>query len=203
MGAADINYIVDDHERDLVETKTEAPHHVEEKITTVYADECDQLSCYANCRISLQGGGGCSNNLCRCYPKDGIRRPEDNIWFELSEADQKRILDVEERFEAVPAVMTTKMLDNIPFYTAPAKTTIFKESIMTSKPTDGVKDVNVVDESTPDDSLIIDETTKEDIVIIDAESGEVTIDDYDDSTAWDDGSGAIDDEDSESESWFW
>ena len=41
------------------------------------------------------------------------------------------------------------------------------------------------------------------IFIIDAESGEITIDDYDDSTAWDDGSGGVDDEDSESDSWFW
>merc|ERR1712142_195323 len=150
MGAADINYIVDDHERDLVETKTEALHHVEEKITTVYADECDQLSCYANCRISLQGGGGCSNNLCRCYPKDGVKRREDNIWFELSEDDQKRILDVEARFEAVPAVMTTKTLDT----TLPT----LKESMMTSKTTGVVEDVNEVSKTTYDNSFIFDET---------------------------------------------
>merc|ERR1712142_154114 len=195
MGAADINYIVDDHERDLVDQQTKAPYHVEEKITAIYVDECDQLSCYANCRISLQGGGGCSNNLCRCYPKDGVKRPEDNIWFDLSEADQKRILDVEARFEAVPAVMTTKTLDT----TRPT----LKESTMTLKTKSVVEDVNV-SETISDDSLVFDETTTEDIFIVDAvESGEITIDDYDDSTAWDDGSGAIDDEDSESESWFW
>ena len=79
-----------------------------------------------------------------------------------------------------------------------------KESLMTLEPTDVVEDVNIVSETTYDNSFIFDETTTEDIFIIDAaESGDITIDDYDDSTAWDDGSGEIDDEDSESDSWFW
>ena len=78
-----------------------------------------------------------------------------------------------------------------------------KESMITLEPTDKVEDVNIASETTPDNSLIFHKTTIEDIFIIDAESGEITIDDSDDSTAWDDGSGAVDDEDSESDSWFW
>eukprot|EP00091_Calanus_sinicus_P024664 TRINITY_DN8977_c0_g1_i1.p1 TRINITY_DN8977_c0_g1~~TRINITY_DN8977_c0_g1_i1.p1 ORF type:complete len:128 (+),score=31.51 TRINITY_DN8977_c0_g1_i1:256-639(+) len=72
---------------------------------------CDQVSCYVNCRTSLQGGGQCKDSECKCYPKDGTKRPEDNTWFELSEQDQARIVDIENRFEAIPAVMTTSWLD--------------------------------------------------------------------------------------------
>ena len=32
-----------------------------------------------------KGGGSCPNGVwggCQCYPKDGIRRKEDNIWYD-------------------------------------------------------------------------------------------------------------------------
>ena len=192
-----------DHEADVADPVTDATHHEEEEI---YVDECDQLSCYSNCRISLQGGGGCINEVCKCYPKDGIRRPEDNIWFELSEADQKRILDIENRFEAVPAVLTTKIFaDTNAQTTTPTpqpKVSTMTKSTTTLEPTDEVEDFHT-SKTTPDDIFSFDDATTEDIFLIDAvEGGENPVDDYDDSTAWDDGSGAIDDEDSETDSWW-
>jgi len=155
--------------------------------------ECDQLSCYAKCRISLQGGGKCTGSECKCYPKDGIKRPEDNTWFELSEQDQKRILDIEDRFEAVPAVMTTKLFSNIDSDTMPSITKV-KTSTSAAPTTTTTLRTTSIKKTTEDmTDLIIDQ------------SGEGFIDVIDDSTAWDDGSGAGDDEDSEyedSDSWW-
>jgi len=200
---ADTNINGSGHEGDV--TDADVPHQIEEEI---YVDECDQLSCYNHCRISLQGGGGCSNSLCKCYPKDGIRRPEDNIWFELSEADQKKILDVENRFEAVPAVMTTNIVDDTPKQsaqpTSPTQQTIRStatELTTTLKPTEAVEDFHT-SKTTQGDVFSFDDATTEDIFIDTVESGEKPVDDYDDSTAWDDGSGAFDDEDNETDSWW-
>jgi len=166
------------------------------KIPT-HEDECDQMSCYTKCRISLQGGGKCTSSECKCYPKYGIKRPEDNTWFELSEQDQKRILDIEDRFEAVPAVMTTNLFDNIASYTIPSTTKMTTSTTTRTSTT-----------QTPTTTLrtTIIETTTEDMsdLIID-QSGEGDNNVFDDSTAWDDGSGAGDDEDSEyedSDSWW-
>ena len=144
--------------------------------------------------------------MCKCYPKDGVRRPEDNIWFELSEADQKRILDIENRFEAVPAVLTTKIFaDTNAQTTTPTpqpKVSTMTKSTTTLEPTDVGEDFQT-SKTTPDDIFSFDDATTEDIFLIDAvEGGENPVDDYDDSTAWDDGSGAIDDEDSETDSWW-
>ena len=157
------------------------------------------MSCYVNCRVSLQGGGRCKDSKCKCFPKDGKKRPEDNTWFELSEENQKRILDIEDRFEAIPAVMTTGWLDDIISTLKPART-----RPPTTAPTTTPSTTTPSTTTTTPEATTTIETTVEDIWNIDRGSEEPK-DVVDDSTAWDDGSGAGDDEDSDYEdtdSWW-
>jgi hypothetical protein len=74
------------HEENGANQPASNSNDVKEDAFPIIIDECDQLVCYANCRISLLGGGKCTQSGCKCYPKDGIKRPEDNSWFELSES---------------------------------------------------------------------------------------------------------------------
>ena len=165
-------------------------------------DMCDQTSCYLKCRISLQGGGFCLQTDCTCYPKDGTKRPADNTWFELTEDEQQKILDIERKFEAVPAVAeTVKSVDT----TAATNPWYDETPVATDEGFAVTTDGNFLwfDEPT---GLVIDvfeeESEPDDMVLIIDDSREVTTEDYDDSKSWDDGSGDGGDDEDNDGSWW-